>query len=56
MRLLLRELGLEGEPVAIDRLDTPQFLSLFEEGIMIIAGRPGGERRARGEDAGKRSS
>ena len=40
MRLLLRELGLEGEPVAIDRLDTPQFLSLFEEGIMIIAAGP----------------
>ena len=40
MRSLLRELDLEGEPVAIDRLDTPQFLSLFEEGITIIDAGP----------------
>jgi Xaa-Pro aminopeptidase len=43
---LLRELGLDGEPVAIDRLDTPQFLSLLEEGITVIdAGPPVNDAR-----------
>jgi Xaa-Pro aminopeptidase len=36
MASLLRELQLAGEPVAIDRLDTPQFLSLQAAGVDIV--------------------
>ncbi len=36
MRSVLRELGHSDEPLAVDRLDTPQYLSLGEEGIRIV--------------------
>ena len=36
IRAVLRELGLEGERLAVDRLDTPGFLGLQAEGIQIV--------------------
>ena len=36
MRSALRELGLEGEPLAVDKLDTPGWLALQDEGIRIL--------------------
>ncbi len=36
IRAVLRELGLERERLAVDRLDTPGFLGLQEEGIPIV--------------------
>lgn len=36
IRAVLRELKLEREPLAVDRLDTPGFLGLQEEGIAIV--------------------
>jgi Xaa-Pro aminopeptidase len=40
MRSLLRELGLEHEPLAVDKLDTPGFLALQEEGIRVLDSSP----------------
>ena len=36
MRSALRELGLEGEQLAVDKLDTPGWLALQDEGIRIL--------------------
>ena len=36
VRSALRELGLEGEPLAVDKLDTPGWLALQDEGIRIL--------------------
>jgi Xaa-Pro aminopeptidase len=40
IRSLLDELGLEGEPLAVDKLDTPGFLALEEEGITVVDSGP----------------
>jgi Xaa-Pro aminopeptidase len=40
VRATLRELGLEGEPLAVDRLDTPGWLALQDEGIRITDASP----------------
>src|SRR5499427_9294658 len=36
LRATLAELGLAGERLAVDRLDTPGFLALADEGIRIV--------------------
>ncbi len=40
MRSTLRELGLEGEPLAVDKVDTPGWLALQDEGIRVIDASP----------------
>jgi Xaa-Pro aminopeptidase len=40
LRSVLRELGFEGEPLAVDRLDTPGFLALEEEGVRVVDSGP----------------
>ena len=40
MRSALRQLGLEGEPLAVDKLDTPGWLALQDEGIRIVDASP----------------
>jgi Xaa-Pro aminopeptidase len=40
IRATLRELGLEDEPLAVDKLDTPGFLALQEEGIRVVDSGP----------------
>lgn len=40
VRSVLGELGLEGEPLAVDKLDTPGFLALQAEGIRIVDSSP----------------
>jgi len=40
IRAVLRELGLEGEPLAVDRLDTIGFLALQAEGIRLVDSSP----------------
>jgi Xaa-Pro aminopeptidase len=40
LRGVLRELGLEDEPLAVDRLDTFGFLALAEEGIRVVDSGP----------------
>lgn len=40
IRATLRELGLEGEPLAVDKLDTPGFLALQEERIRVLDSSP----------------
>ncbi len=40
IRAVLQELGLEGEPLAVDRLDTIGFLALQAEGIRLVDSSP----------------
>jgi Xaa-Pro aminopeptidase len=40
VRAVLAELGLEGEPLGVDRLDTPGFLALQEKGIRVVDSGP----------------
>jgi Xaa-Pro dipeptidase len=40
IRAVLRELGLEGEPLAVDKLDTPGFLALQAEQIRLVDSSP----------------
>ncbi len=40
IRSILRELGLEDAPLAVDKLDTPGFLALHEEGIRLLDAGP----------------
>ena len=40
VRSVLEELGLAGEPLAVDKLDTPGFLALQAEGIRIVDSSP----------------
>ena len=40
IRALLAELGLEGEPLGVDRLDTPGFLALHEKEVRLVDSGP----------------
>ena len=40
IRSVLRELGLEGQPLAVDKLDTPGFLALQAEQIRLVDSSP----------------
>jgi Xaa-Pro aminopeptidase len=40
LRRTLDELGLHGEPLAVDKLDTPGFLALQDEGVQIVDASP----------------
>ncbi len=40
IRSVLRELGLQGEPLAVDKLDTPGFLALQAEQIRLVDSSP----------------
>ncbi len=40
LRSVLAELGVEGEPLGVDRLDTPGFLALQEKGVRIVDSGP----------------
>lgn len=40
VRSVLEELGLGGEPLAVDKLDTPGFLALQAEGIQLVDSSP----------------
>jgi Xaa-Pro aminopeptidase len=40
LRSALRELGIDGEPLAVDKLDTPGWLALQDEGIRLLDASP----------------